>query len=224
MQPTFDASSSGNTGANTAASLTFSHVLGGGSNRFVLVGVHIANRVAVTVSSVTYNGVGMTALPSGSAESAGGWFTAFYYIKEANLPAAGTYNIVITPSANKRMVGTALSYADVEQTTTTGTPVTNNGSGTSATATVSLGADDVAADVVSAKGVAGNTQTLSTSLGQKVTNATTSGTNTNNVHGGASSDTTAARSWTLGFSAEWSIVSVPVLGIASDVLFAQALL
>lgn len=211
-QPTFDSSASNNSGSATAASVTASHTIGGGSNRFVLVGAHVANRGVATISA-TYNGTAMTALSSGSVDSATGWYTAFFYLKEASLPGAGTYNAVVSSTTNKRMVVTAMSWSDVDQTTSTGTPVTNFGSSAGpATATVSLGADDVAADAVSVRGA--TAQSLSTSLGQKQTNATTSGTLNNNVHGGCSSDTTAARSWTLGASAEWSIVAVPVAGIS----------
>jgi large repetitive protein len=212
-QPTFDASASGNTGSAAANSLTVSHSIGSGSNRLVLVGVHIANRGSATVTSVTYNGTSMTSL--GSAESSGGWYTELFLLKQVNLPTAGTYNVIISVSATRRIVGTVLSYADVDQTTSTGTVVTNTGTGTSATGTCSLGADDVAADFATTRGVTAQSQTLTTTLGQQQTNETTSATKNINVHGGTSTNTTAARSWTLGFSAEWSIVVAPIKGIVS---------
>ncbi len=211
-QPTFDSSASNNSGSATAASVTASHTIGGGSDRFVLVAAHVANRGVATISA-TYNGTSMTALSGGAVDSATGWYTAFFFLKEASLPGAGTYNAVVSSTTNKRMVVTVMSWSSVDQTTSTGTPVTNFGNSAGpATATVSLGADDVAADAVSVRGAA--SQSLSTSLGQQQVDATTSGTLNNNVHGGCSSDATAARSWTLGASAEWSIVAVPIQGIA----------
>lgn len=99
--------------ATTGTTITGSHTLGSGSNRLVVVGVRCYFR---TCSGVTYNGVAMTA--AGATVSSGSHNVRMFYMLEASLPAAGSYNVVATLSGD--MGGEAhvlfcLSFASVGQ-------------------------------------------------------------------------------------------------------------
>ncbi len=84
--------------------LSFSHGIGGGENRILVVGIGAEDdSVAdLEISSVTYDGVAMD-LVAGSAAIAGtGWRmkTELYYLLESDLPASGTYTVVVTYTGN----------------------------------------------------------------------------------------------------------------------------
>jgi hypothetical protein len=84
--------------------LTFSHTTSG-ADRLLLVGVTCVN---ATISSVTYNGVGMTAVESGGA-------SIRLYALVA--PATGANNVVVTLSTDEAVCAVAASYTGVDQTT-----------------------------------------------------------------------------------------------------------
>lgn len=114
-------------GSNT---LTWSHTLGSGANRILMVGVSIQNDGAQTISSVTYNGVSMTDLNNDSNQ--GTIRTEIFYMRESSLPAAGTYDITVTTSASTKIFAGSLSFFNVHQTSTFNTnptPTTGTGSG-----------------------------------------------------------------------------------------------
>lgn len=93
---TLDAVSGTTTFANSAATKSVSLVLGSGSNRMVVGFVPI---VTATPSTIQFNGVNMTLAKSKSNTAASPKRGYIYYILEANLPVAGTYNFSVTPSA-----------------------------------------------------------------------------------------------------------------------------
>lgn len=76
--------------ATTGTTVTVSHTLGGGSNRIVIAGGGETGR---NVTGATYNGVAMTAV---SNPAAGAMEARLFYMLESQLPAAGTYNMVLT--------------------------------------------------------------------------------------------------------------------------------
>src|SRR5690242_7470412 len=75
----FDAASSGASGSSGATSATFSHTVGTGPDRILIVGVSInLNGTATSVSSVTFNGNPLTFINSvdqGTAVRSELWFT-----------------------------------------------------------------------------------------------------------------------------------------------------
>lgn len=157
---TFDLASVATMTNSTSA--TFSHTIGGGSNRLLVVMPQFLYAGALrTVSSVTYNGVALTQ-HSGSAVDAtgsGGTRTAadVWYLKEANLPAAGTYNVVITMAGGSaRIGGGAVSAYNVNQTTPLGTAVTNTATSNDLSIDVTGIASTVDDLVIAATGVQQN--------------------------------------------------------------------
>jgi len=136
-----DAVSTGENATTGVSSITFSHTIGGGSNRMLIVAAGREGNDTnpnVTISSVTYNSVAMT-LVSGTSAQVGTTFTAntsLYYMLGSALPPAGTYNVVITLTGNAGdILGIAVSLTGVAQqapeasaanTSSTGTPITTN--------------------------------------------------------------------------------------------------
>jgi len=106
----------------TGTTLSGSATIGSGKNRIVLVGYNVKNVTAgtnATVSGITFNGVAMTALINvlkvGATRSS---TIGIYGILEANLPAAGTYTVVMTSAdSNRRIIG-YMEFSDCIQTIT----------------------------------------------------------------------------------------------------------
>src|SRR6185436_18196667 len=72
-------------------------------------------------------------------------------------PPVGAANVVITLGAgkNKRIVGGAVTFFGVDQTTTVGTSNTNTGNTTTPTVTLSSASGQVVVDAMTANGDAG---------------------------------------------------------------------
>ncbi|RKY05920.1 MAG: hypothetical protein DRP66_09830, partial [Planctomycetota bacterium] len=98
---------------NNDVTLTWSHTLGGGTNRVVVVGVGIEEG-GVVISSVTFDGELMTLAP-GSLQVEGNNITAIYYILDADLPSAGSYDIVVTTDIGDSIGAGAVSLENVKQ-------------------------------------------------------------------------------------------------------------
>jgi len=113
---TVDASSSGS--ANGAADITISHTTGSGSDRLMLVGVSINNNNNETVTSVTYNGTGLTKV--GEINNSNDARTEIWRLIAPN---TGTHNVVITFSAtlNQEAVAGVVTFNGVDQTAPLGT-------------------------------------------------------------------------------------------------------
>jgi pectate lyase len=115
----FDSAS--RTASTTAiSSLTWSHTLGGGSDRIVIIGVACEDTTATNanVLSVTFNGASATAVPNSKISGGGTGIiqTQLFYVLNASLPAAGTYSVKVTfqGSIQGASVG-AVSLAGVRQ-------------------------------------------------------------------------------------------------------------
>jgi len=121
----WDSVSSGKTVNAGAGSLTWSHTVGAGNDRILIVGVSIRNAGGQTVTGVTYNGLALTLI--GSANNAGN-VAAYMYYRLA--PPTGTYSIIVTLSASAAFVAGAVSLFNVDQTTPFGTFASATGSGT----------------------------------------------------------------------------------------------
>ncbi|MGD8523970.1 MAG: DUF2341 domain-containing protein, partial [Desulfobacterales bacterium] len=138
----FDAVSSAQTADAGAGSLSWSHTVGTGSDRLLVVGVSIRNNAGQTVSSVTYNSTALTYLNSRSNGTDAR--VEMWYLKEANFPGTpGDYDVVVTLSASARCVAAATSFFNVDQTTAFGTFASATGSGTAPSVTVTNASGDV---------------------------------------------------------------------------------
>ena len=108
-------------GAETAASLTFSHTIGAGSNRLLIVGFCFEdNNQDVGVTSVTYNSAAVTEIDSVWGSEPGpayGNFSWLGYLLETDLPSAGSYSVIITldGSPTRSINAGVASYFDVGQ-------------------------------------------------------------------------------------------------------------
>lgn len=108
-----DTSSNGYSTAST--SLTVSHTIGGGRNRCLFVGVEA--QAGNNLTGVTYNGVAMTIYGTGQATGVAGYYNYMYYMKEADLPATGAYNIVASFSSSSTKLVMAESLYGIDQNT-----------------------------------------------------------------------------------------------------------
>ncbi|NIQ91673.1 MAG: DUF2341 domain-containing protein, partial [Deltaproteobacteria bacterium] len=86
-----------NSGTNT---LTFQHTIGCGSNRLLVVSIAVEGSVTYDVTDVTYNGVSLTKGVENAAGSAFYINTEIWYMLDAALPSAGTYDVVITTTGD----------------------------------------------------------------------------------------------------------------------------
>jgi hypothetical protein len=110
-------------------SYTFTHRVGeGGANRCLVVGVSIF--ATGTVSSVTYNGVGLTFV---RADSNGVYRSEVWRLVA---PATGSNTVEVTLSLSLTSISSAESYTGVDQSSPVDTSNGNNGVGTTASASV----------------------------------------------------------------------------------------
>jgi hypothetical protein len=138
-----DAVSSGTRAfAANATTLTFAHTVSG-SDRVLLVAVQWYSTQAVrSVSSVTYNGTAMTLVSSSQIDNGANRFLALYYLIA---PSTGTNNVVITLSGTDDLFfGGSVSFTGADQTSPLGTAVTNSGSSTTPSVTLSSAAGEIA--------------------------------------------------------------------------------
>lgn len=82
--------------SNSGAEKTTSLTIGGGSNRAV-IGFFSWRNAGVT--TVKFNGVAMNLAKSKYNTSANSKRAFIYYLLEADLPSAGTYNFAVDPDA-----------------------------------------------------------------------------------------------------------------------------
>ena len=136
------------TGSTTGTSITISHTTSG-TDRLMLVGVSINDDDDETVSSVTYNGDGLTFV--GAANESDDARTEIWRLVA---PDTGTHNVVINFSANldKAAVAGVMTFTGVDQTTPLGTFANNNDDDSGpAAVTVSSAVDELVFAVATAE-------------------------------------------------------------------------
>jgi len=116
---TFDASSSSAASQNVQ-SITWKHTIGGGIDRALVVGVSIDDFILFDgdIASVTFNGVPMHTAPNSHAQSLGLLVleTQLFYLTGAELPAPGTYDVVVNLTRKVVLTaGGAVSLFGVQQ-------------------------------------------------------------------------------------------------------------
>jgi hypothetical protein len=139
MAVAIDAVSPGATAAtNTgAASLTWTHTVGTGSNQALYVAIIIGFSpadTAHTVSTVTYNGVAMKSVGKVKSDNQEwGWVEVFRMLA----PPQGAHTVAVSvPISVHTLIGGGISLNNVDQTTPNGPIGTNNfGNGATATCT-----------------------------------------------------------------------------------------
>jgi hypothetical protein len=171
MAIAFDAATDGGS-TNSATSWTFSHTVGVGSNRLLVVSV-LGDVVsgANDITGVTYAGQAMTLATSVQTGSGANRKTYLYYLLN---PPTGANNVVITSTTAHFLGGNAASYTGVKQTGQPDATVSHGGSGSlsSFTTSITTVADNSWAILVENSYTANNPPTAGTGLTRRVFDAT----------------------------------------------------
>lgn len=208
MAIAFDAATTDGTASGTPQTArTFAHTCTG-SNRLLVVAVcNDEDGSAVTVSSVTYNGVGLTeriTVARSNAQRASLWYLT--------APATGANNVVVTISASQEFVAAAVSFTGVHQTTPLGTAASANGTSGTATVDISSATDELVLDAVSVNQIGATTYTIGAGQTQRWAKIAI-GTANPLVDARGSTEvgaSTTTMSWTVSPSNVWVIAAVPI--------------
>ncbi len=186
---------------NTTMNLTWSHTVGAGRDRVLIVGV--SNHANTQVNSVTYSGTPLTLIatrPGGGNNTRASLFLLV-------APPPGTANVVVTLFGPEDVVGGAVSFTGVDQGTPVGGFASGRGTGTLASVTVASAPDEVVVDTVAARG---NAPAITVGAGQAQLWDLGTGTGGSDIIGGGSTEPGAASvtmSWTLAISRSWAIIA-----------------
>jgi hypothetical protein len=191
-----------------ATTLSWSHTVGTGTNRFLLVGVSIRN-ANNTVTRVSYAGQALTYV--GAQSNGDGTVRVELWSLQA--PPSGTATVTMTLSGGAKMVGGAVSFTGVDPMaplgafTSAGSPGAINNTNPSVALTDAL-SNWMAVSVVATEGSAGS---LTPASGQTRQYTLFYGNSGGDVAGGASTVTgsgTVTMGWTKGANAKWVIGAI----------------
>ena len=118
MAIAFDAATTSS--ESKTATLTFSHTVGVGENRLIVVGIFAVNNSKtnlVSCASVTYNGVSMTKARADQIVGSGNYSAESSLWILAN-PASGAHNVVATITNYFTHAGVSVSYTGCAQVST----------------------------------------------------------------------------------------------------------
>ncbi len=191
--PTWDANSSWSGSGSTES---WSHTVAAGSNRILIVTTAALNSQA---TAVTFNTAPLTLIGTRIDGDDASRLSMWYLVNPA--VGAGTVQVTFDGSGNEKVMG-ASSWTGVHQTTPIGSFVSNSGSGTTPSVTVSSTAGEVVVDAVS--NIDAGTLTVDPSQTQhwKLTNGDVTG-----GHSSEPGDTSVTMSWTMP-SDYWAIGAV----------------
>jgi len=185
------------------SSLSWSHTVGAGSDRLLLVATsHRDGNKQVT--AISYGGASLTRLGAQNGPGNGNRVELWYLIA----PAPGTTNVVVTLSDGRNVAAGAASYFGVNQNSPLGDFVSAANKTQEATITVSSQTGALVMDIVAANGDANS---LTVGAGQTTLWDIGTGTAGGDIRGSASNAPGAARvglSWTLGKEKPWAIGAV----------------
>jgi hypothetical protein len=206
--------------------LTWSHIVGVGSNRILIVGVQLridsgsgGPGASTRVTAVTFNGTALTCLValadnnSGSCGNSASGTTGFlrseiWYLLN---PASATANIVVTVNNSTVLGAGSTSYSGVASAATGGAAASNNG--TTGTATATLGPITTPANALVVDSLAvprsATTVTVTGTGHTKLTDVMDTATANFHVRGLVGQDTTATPTvtWSLSPNSPWAIVA-----------------
>src|SRR5579864_2513574 len=191
-------------GALAASSLSWSHTVGSGSNRVLVVGV-----VGACVPSVTYGGVALTHAGQVYNNNHSPDTTDLFVLVA---PATGTNTVQVSYSGcTSDVEAGSISFTGVNQSTPLAHVTTNFGSGTNPGVTVTSASGDMVVDVVgNGSAITSSTQSLRWVKNQ----------NSSTAHGdGAQSTAAGAASVAMGYSVTadwWGIIGADVVAASSS--------
>ena len=165
----FDAASRAATTSTGRTSLSWSHTIGGGANRLLVVGVAAEDGgvADANITRVTYGGVTLAAVPGSKINGGGTGIiqTQLFYLLGASLPAAGANTVVVTFQGPVDGISAgALSLAGVAQTAPQSVTARTDTSGADSIST-SITAGSAGAWVVDVVG-SGNSGSFTAGSGQ----------------------------------------------------------
>ncbi len=222
----------------TPPTLTFTHTIGSGSNRLLVIGVStytVTPVIAPRVLTVTYGGQSLTRIDDSQTRTTDNTTQVeMFYLPETGIAAATSSNVQVTfnpvgTTTNAYAIGGAVSFFNVDQATpfntgqsTVGFPTyaRNTGSSTAPTVTVATKNNEVVVDTVaSAFTGAGAAQLTAAATQIERWNGKTAGCflASDSVGAGSSKLITSGSvvssttmSWTLGTSQQWAIGAVSI--------------
>lgn len=214
-QPAFAAITVDNATSTTSsgASVSFSHTVGAGSNRILIVGMSIDQNTTVNaISGVSYGGTALTRI----GDTAGTTNTVRISLWRLINPASGSANVVVSSNVtNKDIVVGAISYFGVNQTTPLGSFASAIAGSGSPTVNVSSATNDLVIDVVAVGGaLLGNSISVGAGQTQRY-NVSTAGILGGGIIGAGSGEAGAATttmSWAQNglLNGPWAIGAVPL--------------
>jgi hypothetical protein len=159
----FDANSSNF--ANSSWGLSWTHTIGGGQNRILIVGLggEDDRDSDLTVSSIKYNNVNMHPVIGSSITEGTGYKmkTELYYLLDDELPSSGGYTIAVNYSGEvTRICGGGISLANVSQQPAEGVDTNSVASGHDISTDITVGSNGIwVVDVVGSSSVGSFTAT-----------------------------------------------------------------
>jgi uncharacterized repeat protein (TIGR01451 family) len=226
-QATFDAQSSSiEVFTSAAATQSFAHTTAAGSNRLLLVSVHmnITDQIGATVSDVEYNNVDLTLL-NAIGDTGDDTRTEVWYMLN---PPAGTFNVDITVGGlgagdTVQAVGGATTFSDADQSVPSSTA--NAGQNTPVSTTLNgTAATDLVLDFLTVR----ESVTSTANVAQIAGYAETTGTGNDDIDARSSGRLAATpntpMSWTISNNRFWSHIVVAVAHAEADVEVTQSAL
>lgn len=197
----------------TSTSITFAHTCTGANLALYVI---VEERYASAVTGVTYNGVAMTQ----KSYNDPGANSIVQKVFELLAPATGAHNVVVTASATRNLLCTAISLTGVDQTTPTGTYVnTNGGAGTAISDVVTSATGEIVIDAVTIMENTASTATLTVGAGQTQRSNQEQVSGGNGLVGAVSTEAGAASvtmSWTASAASFWVHTGFSVKAASGD--------
>jgi hypothetical protein len=194
-----------------ASSLSWSHTVGTGTDRLLVVGVSVEN--SKTVSAVSYRGTPLTFL---GARGNGDKRVELWYLKA---PPSGTGTVAVSLSGSGNMVAGAVSFFGTDQFAPFGSFVSASSTSTTASVTATGSATDL---VISALTIDGNASSRTPAAGQTAHwNRVSSSAD---VAGGASTAAggpSVTMKWTASSAQPWAIVAAAIKAAPAGVALTQ---
>lgn len=226
-QATFDAQSSSIEVFTSAASTqVFTHTTGAGTNRLLLVSVHmnITDQIGATVTDVEYNNVDLTLLDA-IGDTSDDTRTEVWYLLN---PPSGTFNVDVTVGGlgagdTVQGVGGATTFSNVDQSVPPA--IANAGQNSPISTTLNgTAATDVVLDFITVRESVASTANGAQTPGY----AQTTGTGNDDIDarssGRAAATPNTTMSWTINQNRFWSHIVVAVRRATADVEVTQSAL
>jgi MYXO-CTERM domain-containing protein len=148
---------------------SFNHTIGGGTNRYLLVSVQINSFNGTTVTGVSYNSTALTQIGT-ETNQANACITQLWGLAQASLPVAGTYSVTVTIPAMgggvNKATATAMTFANVDQSSLPSTKASATGTNTTPTVDITTKRAEFVVDSVCYRGGSMATTTLTAAADQ----------------------------------------------------------